>query len=105
MDRRVGRTKPAPAIPTPVGHLLLQQMVGNRVETVVVIREVREDTEYHPRDARLAHAPPSVVDAAVALEPAVEKVRAGRPRLPVVDRQTKYTELQNGVGRRAQLDR
>src|SRR5206468_4312394 len=43
-----------PAIPSTVGHLLLQKVVGNGVETVVVIFEVGEDGQHHPRDARLA---------------------------------------------------
>src|SRR5207302_8727614 len=66
MDRSVRRAKPAPAIPTPVGHLLLQQMVGNCLETVIVTLEVRKDGKHHARDARLAPAPPSVIDAPVA---------------------------------------
>src|SRR2546423_774125 len=76
MDRSMGRAKPASAIPPPVGHLLLQQVVGKGVETVIVKLEVREDGKYHPRDARLARAP-SVVDASIALEPFTEKEHAG----------------------------
>ncbi len=104
MDGGVGRAKPALAIPPPVGHLLLQHVVGKGVETVVLVREVRQDGKYHPGDARLAWRP-AVVDAAVPLEPAVEKERASPSRLPVVDWQTKVAEQQHGVGSRDPLGR
>jgi hypothetical protein len=74
------------AIPTPVGHLLLQQVAGNGVETDVFILEVRENGKDHPRDARLAptcpFCPDAVVDTAVTLEPPVEKEPTGLSRLP-----------------------
>src|SRR5262249_28371350 len=54
MDRSVGRTVRALAIPATVRHLLLQQVVGNGVQTVVVVFEVRESGKDHPRDARFA---------------------------------------------------
>src|SRR5437867_10715113 len=103
----MGRAVRAPAIPPTVRHLLLQQVVGNGVQTVVVILEVREDGQHHPSDARLAptcpFCPDTVIDAAVALKPSVKKERASLSCLPVVGWQTEVTEHQHGVGRRGPL--
>jgi hypothetical protein len=54
--------------------ICLQHVVGNGVETVVVILKLAKDGQRHPSDARFAPASPSV-DAALPLEPAVEKER------------------------------
>ena len=62
------------------------------VETVIVVLEGREDGEYHAGDARFAPASPSIVDAAIALQPPVEQQRAGPPRLPVRGGQTEVAE-------------
>ena len=107
MHRRVGGPIRPPAIPATVGHLLLQQVASKGVETGVFIREVREDGKDHPRDARLAptgpFCPDAVVDAAVALQPAIEKERAGLSRLPVAAWQTEVAEQEHGVGSRGPL--
>src|SRR5574341_929622 len=84
-------------------------MLGNGVETVVIIFEVGEDGQHHPGDARLAptypFCPDAVVDAAVGLEPSVEKERTGLSRLPVVGWQTKVTQQQHRVSCRDPLGR
>src|SRR5437870_5594359 len=92
MDRRVGCAQVTPAVPAAIGHLPPQQVINKCLETVVVAGEVAEDGEHHPGDAGLAAAAPSVVDAAVALEPAVEEEPAGRLRLPVVGGQPEVAE-------------
>ena len=63
-----------------------------RVETVVDMLEGGEDREDHSRDARFASASPSIVDAAIALQPLVEQQRASFPCLPVRGGQTEIPQ-------------
>src|SRR5262249_9424891 len=81
VHRRVRRAPPLPTVPAPIRHLLLEQVVGNGVESVVVIIEGAEDGKHNAGDARFAYAPPAIVDAVVALQPLVEQKGAGLPRL------------------------
>ena len=60
---------------------------GDEVDAVIFIVKMREDTQDHSRNAGLAHAPRSIVDAAVAAQTAVEKQPARLSPLPVVGRQ------------------
>src|SRR5262249_19280129 len=101
MNRSVGCTRMALAVPPAIGHLLREQVISKGIEPVVFVREVGEDGEHHPRDASFALACPScpnaIVDTAVLLEPSVEKKRAGFSRLAVVGCQTEVAEHQHCV--------
>src|SRR5436853_1179834 len=98
MNRRMRCAKAPLAVPPAVGHLLPEHMVGKRVEAVVVVLEIGEEREHHSADTGLTRSPPSVVDAAVALQTPVEKQPAGLPRLPVGGWQTGITEQQHRIG-------
>src|SRR5262245_18228784 len=103
MDRSMGCAKAPPAIPSSIGHLLLQQVSRNGVETIIVAIEVGEDGQHHPGDAGFALAPPSAVDAALVLKPIVEQERARLSRLPVASRQAEVAQLQHCIGGRDPL--
>ncbi len=77
MNGGVGCAVRPPAIPTTVGHLLLEEVADNGVEAGIFVLEVREDGEDHAGDARLARVcplrPGAEADAAVALKAFIEK--------------------------------
>ena len=79
VDRRMSCAKVTPAVPPTVGHLLIEEIIGDGVETVIDMLEGGEDGEHHPGDARFASASPSIVDAAITLQPLVEQQRASLP--------------------------
>src|SRR5438093_584551 len=92
------RTIGSLAVPPAIGHLFPEQVVGKRVEPLVLVLEVAEDREHHAGDARLAAPAPPIINTAVALKSPVQQQRAGPPRLPVLRRQTKVTQQEHGVG-------
>ena len=99
VNGRMCRAEVPLTVPAAIGHLLPQQVVDKRFEPLVVMLEVAEDGEHHAGDARLAAAPPSVVDAAIALQSAVQQQWARPARLRVGRGQTKVAEQQHRVGR------
>src|ERR1051325_7644943 len=64
MYRRMSRPVVSATVPPTVGHLLSEQVIGERFEPLVVVLEVAEDGEHHAGDARLTAPSPSVVYSA-----------------------------------------
>jgi hypothetical protein len=96
VDRRMRCAIRPLAIPATIRHLLLKEVVGKSVETIVVVFEMRQDGKNHSRDARLASThpfcPDPVVDTTVALDPAVEKEPTALSCLSVLGGQTEVAE-------------
>jgi len=90
MHRGMSCALAAAAIPAAVGHLLLEQVNGEGVESRVLVVEVREDGQNHSSDAGFAATRPfrpgAVVDTAVGLETAVEEELARLSRRASVRR-------------------
>src|SRR5258706_5425799 len=109
VNRRMRRTVRPPAIPPTVSHLLLQQVSRNGLETSIVKLEIREDGQPHPRNARLApphpFCPNAVIDAAVPLQPSIEKQLASLPRLLARRWQPEIPQKQHSVSSRSPLRR
>src|SRR4030095_12950498 len=99
----------AAAIPSAVRHLLFEQMIGDGVDTRIVVLEMAKDREHHAGDACLAPAGPfrprAVVDAAVRLHAAIEQTHAGLSCLPARGGKAKVAEQQHRVGGRSPLGR
>jgi len=103
IHRRMGRATRSIAVPTPVGHLLVEQILDQGVEALIVEFEVRQDREHDPSDAGLASTAPRLawlrrggpasklpsraVNAPVAAQPMVEQESAGGLGLPMARRQ------------------
>lgn len=102
VDGGMGGTLVAAAIPAAVGHLLLEQVIGEGVETRICVVEVGEDGKDHTGDAGFAATSPfrpgAVADAAVGLKASIEEQFAGASRGAGPGRQTKIAEQQHGVG-------
>src|SRR5215471_12319264 len=102
VDGGMGGTLVAAAIPAAVGHLLLEQVIGEGVETRICVVEIGKDGKDHTGDAGFAAASPfrpsAIADAAVGLEAAIEEQFASPSRREGVRGQTKIAEQQHGVG-------
>jgi len=102
VDGGMGGAGGAAAVPTAVGHLLLEEVAGEGMAARVVVLEVGEKREDHAGDAGFALAgpfgPDAEVDAAVGLESLVEQERAGFAGLGGGRRETEIAEQEQGVG-------
>src|SRR6516225_1956799 len=98
----MGGTLVAAAIPTAIGHSLLEQVIGKGVETTVFIVEVGEDGKDHSGDAGFAATSPfcpgTVAYATVGPKASIEEQFAGASRGAGRGLQTKIAEQQHGVG-------
>ena len=92
------------AVPTAVIHLLLKQMSHDLWHARIEAAKIAEQGQGHAGDARFAvRIRLEKVDAAVAVEPAVQQQIASLLRLDVVWRQPQVAQRQQRVGGRNPL--
>ena len=103
MDLGMGCAIPMPAVPPSVRHLLFKQVVGDRVETLVVVPTVGNDGERHAGNTGLASVGSSEVHAPIWPKPVIEEKRARPLRLLVGWWQAEIAQQQHGVRRRCPL--
>ena len=107
VQRAVCGPSRAPAVPSPIGHLLLDQMPGQPLPPVVVAGKPAGQPEHQAGDARLAVRTPlqPQVDPVVPVQPRLEQQERAAPCPAVASADPQPAQQQQSVSRRGPLRR